>query len=115
MSFTSDICPIGCHVLRKSFDCPSCMGVSTTPGATMLTRMPCLAYSIARLRVTASRPPLDDHRNGRIDPRDRMIHLGRGDIDDASAGVLSQHLLDRQLGDQEKTFEVDRCESTKIV
>ena len=58
---------------------------------------------------------LDHHRNGRIDPRDRMIHLGRGDINDASAGVLSQHLLDRQLGDQEKTFEVDRCESTKIV
>jgi hypothetical protein len=34
-----------------------CMGVSTTPGATTFTRMPCFTYSIARLRMTASRPP----------------------------------------------------------
>jgi hypothetical protein len=30
------------------------MGVATTPGATAFTPMPCFAYSIARLRVTAS-------------------------------------------------------------
>src|SRR6201993_4753527 len=33
-------------------------GVSTTPGATALKRMLFLAYSLARLRVIAFRPPL---------------------------------------------------------
>ena len=32
--------------------------MSTTPGATAFTRMPSFAYSSARLRVTAFRPPL---------------------------------------------------------
>src|ERR1700722_8677054 len=35
----------------------SCSGVSTTPGATALKRIPCFAYSIARCRVTVFKPP----------------------------------------------------------
>jgi hypothetical protein len=35
-----------------------CIGVSMTPGATAFTLIPSLAYSIARLRVIASSPPL---------------------------------------------------------
>src|SRR5712671_4429212 len=57
MSFTSEIRPIGCSVLRNSFGSFLCIGVSTMPGATAFTRIPCFTYSIARLRVTASRPP----------------------------------------------------------
>lgn len=39
----------------------------------------------------------------------------RRDIDDASAGLLSQHLLDRELADEEKTFDVDGNERPQIV
>jgi hypothetical protein len=35
----------------------ACIGVSTSPGAIALKRMPSFAYSIARLSVIASRPP----------------------------------------------------------
>ena len=49
---------IGDSVFRKSFGLSLCNGVSTMPGATVLTRIPSLAYSIARLREIASMPPL---------------------------------------------------------
>jgi hypothetical protein len=39
----------------------------------------------------------------------------RRDIDDASACLLSQHLLDRELADEEKTFDVDGNERPQIV
>src|SRR5256885_3690198 len=58
MSFALEICPSGDSVRRKSLGLFSCSGVSTTPGATTFTRMPCGAYSIARLRDIASIPPL---------------------------------------------------------
>ena len=41
--------------------------------------------------------------------------MRRRDIDDASAGLLSQHLLDRELRDEEKTFDVDGNERPQIV
>jgi hypothetical protein len=47
----------GCNVLRESLGSSVCIGVSTTPGATALKRMPSFAYSIARLRITEFRPP----------------------------------------------------------
>jgi hypothetical protein len=49
---------IGCGVLRKVFGSSLCIGVSTMPGATAFTRICCFAYSIPRLRVATSRPPL---------------------------------------------------------
>src|SRR5262245_20307400 len=52
------ICPSGDSVRRKSFGLFSWSGVSTTPGATTFTRIPCVEYSIARLREIASMPPL---------------------------------------------------------
>ena len=39
----------------------------------------------------------------------------RRDIDDASAGLLRQHLLDRELGDVEEAFDVRRDERPEIV
>jgi len=39
----------------------------------------------------------------------------RRDIDAASAGLLGQHLLDRELADEEKTFDVDGNERPQIV
>ena len=44
------------------------MGVSTIPGATALKRMPCFAYSMARLRVIASSPPLVIMTNEALTP-----------------------------------------------
>ena len=41
--------------------------------------------------------------------------MRRRDIDDASAGVLSQHLLDRELCDEKKTFDVDGNERPQIL
>src|SRR5260370_41190545 len=58
MSFESEIVPIGERVLRKSFGLFLWRGVSTKPGATALKRMLFFAYSLARLRVIASSPPL---------------------------------------------------------
>src|ERR1700692_2936559 len=58
MSFTSEIVPIGESVFRKSFGLFLCSGVSTAPGATALKRIFSFAYSVAKLRVTASSPPL---------------------------------------------------------
>src|SRR5206468_1030771 len=46
---------------------------------------------------------------------DRVIHHRRRDIDDASAGLLSQHLLDRKLCDEEKTFDIDGNERPQIL
>src|SRR6185503_11578344 len=58
MSWVVPTCPIGDNDCRKSFGKPLSNGVSTTPGATAFTRIPCFAYSIARLREIALMPPL---------------------------------------------------------
>jgi hypothetical protein len=55
-----------------------------------------------------------DHRNRTVSG-DRVFNHRRRDIDNASAGLLSQHLLDRELGDEEKTFDVDRHQGPQIV
>ena len=57
-SFTCANFPIGCNVLRKSFGSSLCIGVSTIPGATALNLIPSLAYSMAKLLITAFSPPL---------------------------------------------------------
>src|SRR5713226_7593273 len=58
MSLGSEIVPIGDRVFMKSFGVFLWSGVSTTPGATALKRILSFAYSLARLRVIASSPPL---------------------------------------------------------
>src|SRR5271169_5369644 len=58
MSLGSEIVPMGDRVFMTSFGVFVCRGVSTTPGATALKRMFFLAYSLARLTVTALSPPL---------------------------------------------------------
>src|SRR6478752_2286497 len=58
MSRVVPICAIGDNDSRKSFVNPLSRGVSTTPGDTVFTRIPCLAYSSARLRELALMPPL---------------------------------------------------------
>jgi hypothetical protein len=44
-----------------------------------------------------------------------VILKRRRDIDEASAGLLSQPLLDRELADEEKTFDLDGNERPQIV
>jgi len=39
----------------------------------------------------------------------------RRDIDNASARLLSQHLLDRELAHEEKTFDIDRSKRPQII
>ncbi len=56
-----------------------------------------------------------DHRNGNVYSGDRVIHQRRRNVDDASAGLLSQHLLDRELGHEEKAFDVHGRERPQIV
>ena len=42
-----------------------------------------------------------DHRNRAVYSGDRVIHQRGRDIDDATAGLLSQHVLDRVLRNEE--------------
>jgi hypothetical protein len=58
---------------------------------------------------------LRDHWERRVDSGDRVIYHSRSDIDDASAGLLSQHLLDRKLANEEKTLDIDGNERPQIV
>src|SRR5260370_42692494 len=83
MSLAAGICPRGDRVRRNSLGLFLCSGVSTTPGATTFTRMPCGAYSIARLREIALIPPFViigtdavRARKRMIDDRSRDAHLG---------------------------------------
>src|SRR5579864_7864206 len=45
ISWASEMLPIGERVRRRSFGWSLCSGVSTTPGATLLKRIPSCAYS----------------------------------------------------------------------
>ena len=56
-----------------------------------------------------------DHRHRRREAPDRVPSQGRRDRDDAPAGLLRQHLLDRELGEVEESFEVGRDERPKVV
>src|SRR5262245_40094139 len=57
-SLISPILPSGCIPLRNSWDSGLCIGVAMFPNATVFTRMPSFAYSIASARVTAFKLPL---------------------------------------------------------
>src|SRR4029077_16853790 len=69
MSRTLETTPIGFSDCRTSFESSLCSGVSTTPGATAFTRMPSLAYSIARCWVIVSSPPLVIMGTAAVTPR----------------------------------------------
>src|SRR5258708_19203634 len=58
ISCVSPIRPMGCKPERNSRISGECIGVMITPGEIAFTRIPRPAYSIARERVTALRPPL---------------------------------------------------------
>src|SRR2546426_623409 len=101
MSFTATILPIGCKVLRNSLGSSLCIGVSTTPGATALKRIPSFAYSIARHRVTVFRPPFVIIETEPIASGDRLIGRRCSDGHNVSR-FLFQHLLHSELGDVEE-------------
>jgi len=74
---------MGCNVLRKV---PGIILVHWRihhAGATALKRIPCFAYSIARLRMIEFRPPLVIMWNRAIYAKDRLIGKRRGDAYDA--------------------------------
>ena len=58
------------------------IGVSIDPGHTALARRPCLAYSMASVRVRASTPPFDAEQAG---PRVAGQGGGRRHVDDGAA------------------------------
>src|ERR1700740_1606983 len=55
ISITFALLIAGCK--EEPFDSFRCIGVSTSPGATALKRMPSFAYSIARFWVAEFKPP----------------------------------------------------------
>src|ERR1700733_826790 len=61
------------------------------------------------------KPAFGNHRHRGVGPRYRVIHQRRGYVDDAAAGLLRQHLLDRELADMEKTLDIDRHQRPQIV
>ncbi len=85
------------------------------PGATAFTRMPRFAYSSAKLRVTASRPPFVIIGTAAFTPAMGCSTRGGRDVDDASHCFPVEHLLDHQLGDKEEPLDVDRREGAQIV
>src|SRR5206468_1745171 len=56
-----------------------------------------------------------DHRHRRRDAPDRVASKGRGDRDNAPAGLLRQHLLDGELGDVQEAFEIRRDERLEVL
>jgi hypothetical protein len=54
-------------------------------------------------------------RHRRRDAADRVASKGHRDRDDASTGLLRQHLLNGELGNVEEAFEVGRDERPKVL
>src|SRR5215203_2066669 len=76
-----------------------------TPSETVFTRTPWGAYSIARERLAATRPPFGEGRQ-RGGPRAvRVLDQGGGEVDDVPVALFG-HLSDRQLGDVEEPGQV---------
>src|SRR5215813_4956535 len=92
MSFTVDGRPIGDKLSITSLGASRWSRVYTTPGATAFTRMPSLAYSIARCRVTVSRPPLVIIGTAAVTPGSGCA-LSDGDVRDSAGGVADQEWL----------------------
>ena len=105
---------MGDNVFRKSLGLSLWSGVSTTPGATTFTRMPSFAYSIARLRVTAFRPPFVIIGTAALIPAIGLSTSDEVTVTMLPPRLLGQHLLDRELGDVKEPFEVGRHERLEI-
>src|SRR5262252_1185101 len=100
MSFTVDGRPMGDKLSITSFGVSRWSGVYTTPGATPFTRMPSLAYSIARCRVTVSRPPLVIIGTAAVTAGSGCA-LSDGAVRDSAGGVADQEWLpDPQVREQ---------------
>ena len=72
--------------------------------------MPSFAYSIARCWVIVSRPPLVIIGSAAVTPRIGLRARAAVIVTMLPAGLLRQHLLDRELGEVEESFEVGRDE-----
>ena len=81
------------------------IGVATAPGPTPTTRMLCGASSTPAVRVNIRIPPFDKQYGGIAGHRPVLVD--RGDIDDAPAAALLDHLLRGQLGSEERALQVD--------
>jgi len=91
------------------------MGVSTMPGATAFTRMPC-AYSIASPRVTESSPPLVRLVSAGRDSGHRLLRQRGRDRDDLSAAVLLHvaYSFLLHVEDPERLVETTRLKSSGV-
>jgi hypothetical protein len=105
---------MGCLVLSESLGPSLCSGVSTTPGATALKRIPSFAYSIARFRGHGIQASLGHHRNRSIYAGEGLIRKRRGDAHNVSR-FLFQHLLYGELGNIEKSQEVRRDQGIEVL
>src|SRR5437867_956286 len=107
MSLTDEGRPIGDRLSITSFGVSRWSGVSTTPGATALTRMPSFAYSIARCWVIVLRPPLVIIGTEAVTPR-----IG---LRARAAGAVRPRSVDRDDGQVERELpERDDSEFLRI-
>ncbi len=81
------------------------IGVATAPGPTPTTRMLCGAEFHARRARQHAHSALREAV--RCIARHRPVLVHGGDIDDAAAAALLDHLLRRQLGSEEGAFQID--------
>ena len=81
------------------------IGVSTAPGPTPTTRMPCGPSSTPAVRVSMRMPPFDRQYGGVAGHRPVLVD--RGDVDDPAAAALGDHLLGRDLRAEERALQVD--------
>jgi len=92
---------MGDRVFIESFESPLCRGVSTAPGATALKRMLLFAYSFARLRITASNPPL--------------VIVGMEAGTPAMGMAVSAAVMHVTLSDEDEPLEVCGDKGAKLV
>jgi hypothetical protein len=76
--------------------------------------MPFFTYSIAKLRVINSSPPLVIIATEAFTPAIGCCQ-GSCDAHNASAGFLSDHPLYRELVDEDEAFEIGGGESSEIL
>ena len=73
------------------------------------------AYSLARLKITASKPPLVIVGIEAGIPANRVSGERCRNARHAAAGALRKHVLDRKLGDVDEPFEVCGDKGPKLV
>ncbi len=115
MSSTVEMVAIGDCAVRDSFESLAWSGVSTAPGATALNRICCFRVFHREVSGDGFKAAFRDHGKRGGNASNGVVSERCSNGDDAAAGVLCQHLLNRKLRDVNEAFEIGRNESAKVV